>query len=89
MSSEINVNGMRIRVDGNSVSINGVSQNTNSKDVLKDTTIKGNYSGDLSISGDNVTLVVEGNITGDITGNCKIQCKGRIIGDVTGNCIFG
>lgn len=88
MSGEIFVNGVRIRVDGNDISINSNKEKDNEKDVLTDTVFKKDFRGNIRIPANNVKIIIEGNFFGDIIGNCSVEIKGKHQGDIVGNVNF-
>lgn len=90
MSSHMNVNGLRIDADGDKITIDLSSRGLNKgckSDVLieKDGTIKGDVEGNIFV-GDNVTLIIEGDVMGNITGD-KVEVKGDVMGNITGGTI--
>jgi len=88
MTNEININGLRISADGDSIVIKGTNKRKDEgcdKTIVKDSVIRGDVDGNVIIKGNNITLIVEGDIDGNITGAVSVKCKGDIDGNII-NC---
>ena len=98
MSSIINVDGLRIEYSNGNLTVKGLGNKKSSifsssckgdKDVIidKDGNINGDVSGNIEITGDNVTLIIQGDVEGNIVGSAKITVKGDIEGNIVGGSI--
>lgn len=87
MVSNINVNGMNIEVDGDSIRINGSGKASKETVIDKSGVIKGDVGGNIRITGNNVKLIIEGDVEGNIIGNAEITVKGNIEGNIVGGTV--
>lgn len=84
MSSQININGMSFSYDDGKIIISGIN-NSKQQDIKMDKNgnIQGDVTGNINVTGSNVTIIINGDVTGNIV-NCKnIEVKGDIVGNVT------
>jgi len=87
-SSVMNINGLQIRLDGDRLVIDGIAEGVSGEPekvvVDKDHTIPGNIPGDVEVRGENITLIVEGDVEGNIAGAASIEVKGDVEGNIAG-----
>lgn len=84
----MNINGLNISIDGDTLTIKGLSKSGNSTDQIlkleRDGTINRDINGDIYVScllDKIVNLTINGNVDGDI--NCSnITIEGTVNGDV-------
>lgn len=83
----INVNGLKIEVDGDNVIINGktIKYDKNKREKPKhvddDLIINGDVVGNINVVADYVTIIIRGDMTGNITGKCNVEIGGDFIGN--------
>jgi cytoskeletal protein CcmA (bactofilin family) len=80
----MNINGLAIKFDGDRLTIEGLkkgSAKSESVKIDKDGNISGDITGDVQVTGHNVILNIEGDVTGNIIGAHEV----KVHGDVTGN----
>lgn len=51
--------------------------------IKKDGVINGDITGNIEITGNNIRLIINGNLVGNITGPTKLEIKGNHIGNTT------
>ena len=93
----INVNGLAIEFSNGTLTIHGlesrgskgtfISTSKRGTTVTKDTEIPGDVKGNLIIRGDNITVVVKGDVEGNIVGSCNLTVHGDIEGNIVGGRI--
>ena len=91
MTSKININGLEISFDNGKLTIDGLDkekgafgQRNKEVEIEKSGNIEGDVIGDVKVTGSNVTLVIKGDVTGNIVGDCEINVEGDIVGNVVG-----
>lgn len=93
MVSIINVDGMTIeydegelRINGKVIDISNIKGMKSNKDVeiTKDQVIDHDFRGNIRITGNNVKIVVKGDVDGNITGAADIEIEGDVDGNITG-----
>ena len=96
MTSKININGLEISFDNGKLTIDGLDtsglgkkkgifgQRNKEVEIEKPGNIEGDVTGDIKVTGSNVTLIVKGDVTGNILGDCKINIEGDIVGNIVG-----
>ena len=96
MTSKININGLEISFDNGKLTIDGLDkekgafgQRNKEVEITKSGNIDGDITGNIKITGDNVSLLINGDVTGNIEGNCEIEVKGDIVGNIVGGKIKG
>jgi len=84
-SSVVVANGIRVEVKNGIITIDprGCKGSDKPIKIDKDGTITGDVTGNIEITGSNITLVVEGDITGNITGPASIRVEGDIVGNIS------
>lgn len=95
----ININGLEIEFSNGTLTISGlesrgskgtfISSRTSKRDttVTKDTEIPGDIEGNLIVKGTNVTVIVKGDIEGNVVGHCNLTVHGDIEGNIVGGKI--
>ena len=95
----VNVNGLEIEFSNGTLTINGLEprnrkgtfiSSSSKKDtvVTKDKEIDGDVEGNLIIRGNNVTVIVKGDVEGNVIGSCDITVHGDIEGNIVGGSIL-
>jgi len=91
MSGFVNttINGMNISFDGEKLTIGGLNKSNHSCsksspiNITKDGRIEGDVEGNIQIVGNNVTLIIQGDVTGNIVGAASVSVQGDITGNIT------
>jgi hypothetical protein len=92
--SVVNVNGHRFEVDGagnvfvDGVPVNGskkapisVVQNDLNLEFNRSGRINGDVTGNITVTGSNIKIVIEGDMVGNIAGDCDVRVSGDYIGN--------
>ena len=83
--SKVCIDGLNIEVDGNNININRQNSKTNNFTITKDTTFKEDFNGNIEVKADNVKIIIEGDMNGNVLGNCDVQIEGDMNGNMVGN----
>ena len=91
MVSLININGMSIKYSNGKLTIEGLDKvrDKKEKDLIihrdgSNYIIKGDLVGNVEVTGDNVSLMVEGDIAGNVVGDCDLKVREDITGNLVG-----
>lgn len=91
MTSVIQVDGLiieyddgELRVNGKIVDISKAVKPTKTAEITKDQIIGADFRGNIRITGNNVKLVIKGDVDGNITGAGDIEVGGDVDGNMTG-----
>jgi len=78
------INGIRIEVKDGVVTVDarGAKAGKSPIRITKDGRIEGDVTGNIEVTGSNVTVIVEGDVTGNITGAKTVKVQGDTIGNV-------
>ena len=78
----------KLRINGKVIDISNIKGVKPSKtaEITKDQTIDGDFDGDIKVTGEGVTLIIKGDVDGNVTGTA-IEIGGDVDGNVTGNKI--
>ena len=49
-------------------------------EIKADCKIDGDFTGNIRVAGNNVKIIVEGDLTGNVDGKCSLEVKGDFIG---------
>lgn len=90
--SRITVSGLTIEYSNGKITIDGLDKKhwrkgTNDCVLDKDGTINGDVNGNIEITGNNVTIIIKGDVDGNIIGSADITVEGDIDGNIVGGRI--
>lgn len=95
MTSEMHIEDLKITYDNGKLTIEGLSskkgtfgQRNKEIEITKSGNIDGDVNGNIKITGDNITLQIKGDVTGNIVGDCEIKVDGDLTGNVVGGRIY-
>jgi len=86
----ININGLEIRFSNGTLTIEGLDQkgfSNKDKIVESDKEIDGDVEGNLFIRGEGITVIINGDVEGNIIGKANITVKGNVEGNIVGGKI--
>lgn len=87
---KININGLNIKSEGNNIIIEDIKTSKEKNIMIEKSTIFNyNVNRNIIIKGSKIKIVVNGDINGNISGNCRIKVHGDINGNIIGNCDVG
>lgn len=88
--------GVTLKINGKEIDISKVikkdisnkeksfSRGNKETEFNKSGSIDGDVVGNVRVTGDKVTLIIKGDVTGNITGDCEIEVGGDLVGNVVG-----
>jgi len=82
--NSINVNGINIISDEDGVHIKFNGKGSNGNIIMKDTLFKEDFNGNIEVKGENVKIIIEGDVNGNIVGAGEVQIMGDIVGNIVG-----
>lgn len=80
----MNINGLNIDYTDGKLTITGLQNSRQKQDIVIDKSgnIEGDINGNITVKGSNVTLIVKGDVVGNVTGCQRIEVQGDIVGNV-------
>lgn len=92
----VNINGLEIEFSNGTLTIHGLESRSKNNTfisssrgtiITENKEIPGDVKGNLIIRGDNITVVIKGDVEGNIIGSANITVNGDVEGNIVGGKI--
>ena len=84
--NKVSIGGFSIEVDNGTIKINtGTDKTSSNYTIIKDSVFKEDFNGNIEVKGNGIKIIIEGDMNGNIVGNCDVDIGGDINGNLVGN----
>lgn len=83
--NKVNIGGFSIEVDDGNIKINTGTSKPSNYTIIKDTTFEDDFNGNIEVKANNIKIIIEGDMNGNVLGNCDVTIEGDMNGNMVGN----